>query len=205
MALPAVLHSQPTSAARWELCSRQTRACPTGYDPAALWLAARSSPLGHGKAGQLSCRGQNPGWDKGAAPPSLMPAGPLRAEASSRAAPPLGSAGVPGYPRVIQVPTEHPELGGRGLLETQTCDSPERGRAGAAWPARSSSARRGRGAAPSAHRRVRPFPQRGTGMLRPWPYVAGTQMQEASPHGICNAPAPHPGRFQSLNVSGGQQ
>lgn len=30
MALPAALHSQPTSAARWELCRRQTRACPPG-------------------------------------------------------------------------------------------------------------------------------------------------------------------------------
>lgn len=121
-----------------------------------------------------------------------MPAAPLRAEASWRAAPSPGSAGVPGYPRVIRVPTKHPELGGRGTSETQTCGSPERGRAGAAWPARSSSARRGRGAAPSAHGRVRPFPQRGPGTPRPWPYMVGDTDAGGLPewHLQCSCAAP---------------
>jgi len=68
-----------------------------------------SSPLSHKKAGQFFCAGQNPGWVKGTALPSLMPAGPLLAQAST-AAPLPGPADIPGYPHVIQVPVKYPKL-----------------------------------------------------------------------------------------------
>lgn len=125
-----------------ELCSRQTCAPglqgpvlvppgtiqqPCGWQPAAYCSATR-------KQVQLFRAGQNPGWDKGPALPSSMPAGPLRAWASSTAALLPGSADIPGYPRIIQVPMKYPELRGRGTSETQTCNAPEWGPAGTEQP-----------------------------------------------------------------------